>query len=145
MSAARKQGRAPPPSCCLTRPPPPALYPQTELAAAQEELASSYLEVEHLQDELRSTNATGERAGDEMALRRGSTFAFGAGFAPMPCMAVLPPVRAFHPPPRCSQVAVCGRDLHQEQGVPGAAGAGGGRRRAPRHAVGAAVPGPRDT
>ncbi len=32
---------------------------QNELAAAQEELASSYLEVEHLQDELRSTNATG--------------------------------------------------------------------------------------
>ncbi|PRW58969.1 kinase and PP2C-like domain-containing [Chlorella sorokiniana] len=31
---------------------------QNELAAAQEELASSYLEVEHLQEELRSTNAT---------------------------------------------------------------------------------------
>lgn len=33
--------------------------PQNELAAAQEELASSYMEVEHLQEELRSTNATG--------------------------------------------------------------------------------------
>ena len=58
--------------------------PQNELAAAQEELASSYMEVEHLQEELRSTNATGGCGAGCKGGKRGCGVTQDWGYPPQP-------------------------------------------------------------
>lgn len=94
----------------LPRPSPLLIVPysQAELGEAQRELASSYQEVEHLQSELRSTNATGALlllSAAAAPLLRGSSGGAGLGVLALhvahapACLATLPwcpPVP--HPP-----------------------------------------------